>query len=106
MDALFNAFIENQEDEQSKKDAAYQIFVLLKTHSRGMLVSAVRELNALRTFKIKALLSLLNVPSPKESSPLWPQQKDLLTLTYTERNLKGYDPDTKDMDGTQIQLGL
>ena len=103
---MFNAFIENQDDEQSKKDAAYQVFVLLKTHSRGMLVSAVRELNALRAFKIKALLSLLNVPSPKEGSPLWPQQKDLLTLTYTERNLNSYDPDTKDMDGTQIQLGL
>ena len=71
-----------------------------------MLISAVRELNAMRTFKIKALLSLLNVPSAKEGSALWPQQKDLLTLTYKERNLNVYDPDTKDMDGTQVQFGL
>lgn len=106
MDPMLGAFIENQDDETAKKEAAYQIFVLLKTHSRGMLISAVRELNAMRTFKIKALLSLLNVPSLKEGSPLWPQQKDLLTLTYKERNLNVYDPDTKDMDGTQIQLGL
>jgi len=103
---VFGAFIENQDDEQAKKEAAYQIFILLRTHSRGMLISAVRELNAMRAFKIRALLSLLNVPSPKEGSPLWPQQKDLLTLTYTERKLNSYDPDTKDMDGTQIQLGL
>ena len=103
---MFSAFIENQGDENSKKEAAYQIFILLTTHSRGMIISAVRELNAMRTFKIKALLSLLNVQSPKEGAPLWPQQKDLLTLTYTERKLNAYDPDTKDMGGTQIQIGL
>lgn len=106
MNDVFSAFIENQGDENSKKEAAYQIFILLTTHSRGMIISAVRELNAMRTFKIKALLSLLNVQSPKEGAPLWPQQKDLLTLTYTERKLNAYDPDTKDMGGTQIQIGL
>ena len=97
MDDVFNAFIQNQDDENSQKEAAYQIFILLKTHSRLMLISAVRELNAMRCFKIKSLLSLLNVPQPKEGQPLWPQQKDLLNLTYTERKLNDYDPNTKDM---------
>jgi transposase len=97
MDDVFNAFIENQDDEDSQKETAYQIFILLKTHSKVMLISAVRELNAMRSFRIKSLLSLLNVPSPKEGQPLWPQQKDLLNMTYTERKLNDYDPDTKDM---------
>jgi hypothetical protein len=97
MDDVFNAFIENQDDEDSQKETAYQIFILLRTHSKVMLISAVRELNAMRSFKIKSLLSLLNVPSPKEGQPLWPQQKDLLNMTYTERKLNDYDPDTKDM---------
>jgi len=33
----------------------------------------------------------LNLPQPKQSDPLWPQNKDLLTLNYEERNLTDYD---------------
>ena len=65
-----------------------------------MLISAVRELNGMRCFKIKALLSLLRVPQAKEGQPLWPQKTDLLNLTYEERKLNDYDSDTKDMGGT------
>jgi len=97
MDEVFNAFIANQEDEDKQKEAAFQIFILLKTHSKAILISAIRELNGMRSFRIKSLLSLLNVPQLKEGQPLWPQQKDLLNLTYTERKLNDYDPDTKNM---------
>lgn len=93
MDPVFAHFIASQDDETLRIQAAYQLFVLLKTHSRGMLISAVRELNALSCFKIKALRSLLQLPEPKEQKPLWPQNQTLLTIAYEERSLNDYDPD-------------
>jgi len=100
MDDLFDVFIEHQDDETQQQAAAYQIFMLLKTHSKAMLISAVRELNGMRCFKISGLLSLLNIPQAKAAQPLWPQNKNLLNLNYEERKLNDYDPDTKDLGGT------
>ncbi len=97
MDPVFGHFIENQENDEERIGAAYQLFTLLKAYSRAMLISAVRELNVLFCFKIKALRSLLNLPEPKESTLLWPQNQNLLNLTYEERSLKDYDPDKTDL---------
>lgn len=97
MDPVFGRFIDNQENDAERMNAAYQLFVLLKTHSREMLISAVRELNTLSCFKIKALRSLLQLPEPKEHEPLWPQNQNLLNLTYEERSLNDYDPDKTDL---------
>ena len=91
MDEAFNHFLARQEDDALKLAAAYQLFVLLRTHSKATLISAVRQLNGMRCFKLKALLSLLNLPQPKEGDPLWPQNKDLLNLNYEERKLTDYD---------------
>ena len=92
MDQVFSQFIDGQNDDVEKTDAAYQIFTLLRTHSKGMVVSAVRELNALDCFKVKALMSLLSLPAPKEVQAVWPKNQQLLNLTYKERNLNDYDP--------------
>lgn len=100
MDEAFRYFIANQENDTQRIDTAYQLFVLLKTHSRAMLISAVRELNALPCFKIKALRSLLSLPEPRESAPLWPQNQNLLNLSYEERSLNDYDPDKTDLGTT------
>lgn len=100
MDPTFKYFILLQDDDNQRAQAAYQLFQLMKTHSRGMLVSAVRELTAMKCFKIKALRSLLNLPEPKEGDPLWPQNTQLLNLTYEERSLKDYDPDSTNMEPT------
>ncbi len=97
MDNAFNYFINNQDNDSERIDAAYQLFTLIRTHSKAMIISAVRELNGLSCFKIKALRSLLHLPEPKESAPLWPQNQNLLNLTYEERNLNDYDPDTTDL---------
>lgn len=97
MDPVFGHFIDNQENDTERMDAAYQLFALLKTHSQAMLISAVRELNNLSCFKIKALRSLLQLPEPKEHEPLWPQNQNLLNLTYEERSLNDYDPDKTDL---------
>lgn len=98
MDPAFRTFLERQDDDAARVNAAYQLFTLLKTHSRSTLLSAVRELNTLSCFKIKALMSLLNLPEPKEHGALWPQRQELLNLNYQERRLDDYDPDSEDME--------
>ncbi|MCK5215843.1 MAG: IS21 family transposase [Candidatus Omnitrophica bacterium] len=100
MDSTFKNFILFQDNDDHRIQAAYQLFQLLKTHSKSMLVSAVRELNSMKCFKIKALRSLLNLPEPKQGDPLWPQNIQLLNLTYEERNLNDYDPHSEDMEPT------
>lgn len=98
MDPAFKYFILVQDNDNQRVQAAYQLFQLLKTHSKGMLISAVRELNTMKCFKIKALRSLLHLPEPKEGDLLWPQNTQLLNLTYEERSLKDYDPDSENME--------
>ena len=100
MEPVFRDFILHQDNDNQRVQAAYQLFQLLRTHSRAMLVSAVRELSSMKCFKIKALRSLLHLPEPREGDLLWPQNTQLLNLTYEERNLKDYDPDSNDMDAS------
>ncbi len=92
MDPAFAHFLWAIKEEFEKLQAAYELFQLLKIYSRTILVSAVEELNGIGSFKIKALRSLLNLPSPKEGDPLWPANLNLLNLSYTQRSLKDYDP--------------
>ena len=98
MDPAFKHFFDHQDNDGERIQAAYQLFTLLKTHSREMLISAVRELNALSCFKIKALRSLLYLPEPRDPQTLWPKDQQLLNLTYEERRLDDYDPDSPDME--------
>ena len=91
MDPNFDHFLVHQDNDLQRMEAAYELFQLLKSHSRAILISAVKELNALSCFKIKALRSLLHLPEPKEGHPLWPQNAQLLKLNYEERNLNDYD---------------
>ncbi len=97
MHPAFRYFFDHQDNDDERMGSAYQLFILLKTHSRGMLVSAIKELNALSCFKIKALMSLLNLPESQEPEALWPKDGRLLNLTYEERRLDSYDPDSPDM---------
>jgi len=100
MDVAFKDFVFYQDDENERMQVAYEIFQLLKTHSKTILISATRELKNMKCFKIKALRSLLHLPEPKEGDPLWPQNTKLLNLTYEERSLKDYDPNTENMEPT------
>jgi len=98
LDPVLNRFLASQEDDLQRVNAAYQIFRLLKATSRAVLISAIRELVSMRCFKIKALISLLRIPQPMEGQPLWPYNRQLLDLTYQERSLEDYDPDSPDME--------
>jgi transposase len=97
MDPAFERFVAGQDNDIERVNAAYQLFTLLRTHSRAVVISAARELIAMSCFKTRALMSLLNLPEPQEPGRLWPQDQKLLNLTYEERRLDDYDPDTRDM---------
>ena len=92
MEPAFEAFLKKQEDDQQRLLAAYQIFKLLKTHSRAILVSAIRELLSMGAHKTKALFSLLNLPDCKETESVLPNNRSLLDIQYKERSLTEYDP--------------
>lgn len=92
MDPSFEHFLAHQENDAETIRTAYEIFKLLKICSRTILTSAVRELNGMGAYKIKALWSLLNLPSPRQEAAVWPVDTNLLKITYVPRNLKDYDP--------------
>jgi len=92
MDPAFRDFLSHQENDSERSGAAYEIFRLLKIYSRTLLLSAIRELNGMGAFKTKALLSLLNLPRPREGDFVWPADSKLLNLAYEPRDLKDYDP--------------
>lgn len=92
LDTAFYKFLRAQGDDESDKlECAYQIFKLLKTHNRSVLVSAVSELLSMGTYKIKALLSLLNLPVQKDPDQVFPNDQKLLNIQYQPRNLEDYD---------------
>jgi hypothetical protein len=94
MNTTFLQFIGGQDDDAKREQAAYELFTLLRTHSPGMILSAVRELNAMGCYKIKALHSLLNLPEAREPQVVWPKDSNLLNLKYQERTLDEYNPNT------------
>ena len=98
MDQAFLQFACAQLEEVDRQKVAYQLFRLLKTYSKVMVISAVKELNGMACYKIKALYSLLNLPESKEPDPVWPKDVHLLNLTYKERNLNEYNPNTGSME--------
>jgi len=72
-------------------EIAYEFFKLLKHVSKAMLLSAVRETNRIKTFKIRYVQSLLQVPQPQPPNPLFPQESKLLNIDDERRSLKDYD---------------
>jgi len=91
MNPAFKFFLFNQEDDRHRIQSAYELFRLLKSHSKPMLISAVTQLNTMRSFKLKALLSLLKLPVPYQPERVWPKSIELLNLNYKERSLNDYD---------------
>lgn len=97
MDPALAEFIAGQDDDAGALDAACRIFQLMRTNSRAMVLSAVRELNAMKCTKVKALCSLLSVPTIEAPPAVWPKDQNLLNLSYEQRELTDYDPDPGDL---------
>lgn len=82
--------LKNQTAGEDPQKTAYEIFKLLKTHSRGMLLSAASECLKNKSPRLRTFLSYL-CKEPLESETLHPQKRELLTLSYQPRGLEAYD---------------
>lgn len=71
--------------------SAYSLFVLLKSHARGTVFSAVTEALKRRLPRIKFISSLLHAPAEDGSPEVLPQRHELLELTYKPRPLEEYE---------------
>lgn len=86
------AFLENgQAEGEDAVQAAYVMFRLLRGISKETLLSAVREANSLRVYKIKYVHSLLESSGTKEPATVRPQDERLLEINYEARRLDDYD---------------
>jgi hypothetical protein len=65
---------------------AYGLFRLLKSSSKEMLLSAVREANTLHTYKLRYLENLLG-PRDLDPGAVYPQNASLLHISYEKREL-------------------
>jgi transposase len=91
MDKAIDLFLKQAASQgEDPMDAAYVLFGLLKVASRQTLVSAVRQANALGTFKVAYLVNLLE-PSRATPHPVYPKDAKLLDIHYERRDLARYD---------------
>jgi transposase len=71
--------------------AAYVLFRLLRDCAKETLLSAVREANALKVYKVKYVHSLLEHAGGTEPPTVRPQDERLLEIVYEARRLDDYD---------------
>jgi transposase len=92
MDKNVTSFLDEAEAEgQDPMDVAYELFKLLTQTSKAVFLSAIREANGLKVYKVKYLQSLLQPSHHRPDQPVHPQNHQLLTITYAGRSLKDYD---------------
>ena len=92
MDPSINHFLtQAQESGEDEIQYAYQLFKLLKICSKAMLISCIKEASSIKAFKIKTILSKLNLPYEKGKNPVYPKDGKLLDINYEERRLEDYD---------------
>ena len=92
LDPEIKLFLQNAQAEgEDPVQAAYVMFRLLRGISKDTLLSAVREANSLKVYKIKYVHSLLESSGAKEPPTVRPQDERLLEIVYEARRLDDYD---------------
>lgn len=81
----------NQEIGEGRYQSGYRIFKLLRFHSKGTVLSAIREAVKRKNCRMKFILSLLEPRDVLTEEPVNPQKDELLSITYTPRSLEEYD---------------
>jgi transposase len=81
----------NQEIGEGRYQSGYRIFKLLSFHSKGAVLSAIREAVKRKNCRMKFVLSLLEPREVFELEPVNPQKEELLSIHYTPRSLEEYD---------------
>lgn len=91
MDPSAKAFLEqNEVIGEDARRTAYMIFKFLKDHSRGIILSLLREAVTCKNPRLKFLLSHLTRREEK-GDQVSPQNSSLLTIDYQPRPLEDYD---------------
>lgn len=88
---LADFLVKNQGLGENPAKTAYEIFKLLKSHSRGMLISAACECVRHRSPRLRTYLSYLSLKPQEKMETVLPQNSQLLNITYQARNLEEYD---------------
>jgi len=88
--ALSDFLDKNQACGEDPQKTAYEIFKLMKDHSRGMLTSVASECLTKKSPRLRTFLSYLH-REPIEAEPVQPQKGELLSISYQPRGLEAYD---------------
>jgi hypothetical protein len=88
--AISEFLVKNHACGEDPQKTAYEIFMLMKSHSRGMLLSAASECLTRKSPRLRTFLSLLQ-REPAEAEEVLPQNGNLLDISYTPRGLEEYD---------------
>lgn len=92
MDPVVSDFLTNNEAAgEDPQKTAYTIFKLMKSHSRGMLLSVLRECLSRKSARLKTLLSYLHQEPQMAGESVYPQNKELLEIDYQKRSLEEYE---------------
>lgn len=88
--ALSDFLNKNQACGEDPQKTAYEIFRLMKSHSRGMLTSVASECLTKKSPRLRTFLSYLH-REPTEAETVQPQKGELLNISYQPRGLEVYD---------------
>ena len=92
LDPIVEAFLGiNQEIGEGRYQSCYRIFKVLQFHSKGSVLSAIREAVKRRNCRMKFVLSCLEPKSAVVEEPVSPQKEELLSIDYTPRSLEEYE---------------
>jgi transposase len=80
----------NQACGEDPQKTAYEIFKLMKSHSRGMLISVASECLNKKSPRLRTFLSYLHTEFT-ETETVHPQKGELLNISYHPRGLEEYD---------------
>ena len=87
---LSDFLVKNQACGEDPQKTAYEIFKLMKSHSRGMLLSAASECLNKKSPRLRTFLSSLHMECT-EAETVQPQKGELLNISYQPRGLEVYD---------------
>src|SRR4030042_3789336 len=79
--ALSDFLDKNQACGEDPQNTAYEIFKLMKSHSRAMLISVASECLNKKSPRLRTFLSYLHL-EPTASEPVRPQKAELLNISY------------------------
>jgi transposase len=82
--------VKNEACGEDPQKTAYEIFKLLKSHSRGMLISVASECLQKKSPRLRTFLSYLHMEFT-EAETVQPQKGELLNISYQPRGLEEYD---------------